>query len=61
MLMMHINASSHISKTIMPQVFVLFVPSNAADIVVKAIQRQKIHYVFAGVGLSLLLEYLQKL
>lgn len=45
----------------MPQVFVLFVPSNAADIVVKAIQRQKIHYVFAGVGLSLLLEYLQKL
>lgn len=40
-LMMHINTSSHISKTIMHQVFVLFVPANSTDILVKAIEHQK--------------------
>lgn len=39
--MMHVNASSHINKTIMHQVFVLYVRTNSTDIVVKAIEHQK--------------------
>lgn len=53
--MMHMNASSHINKTIMHQVFVLYVRTNSTDIVEKAIEHQKICYVVAG-GLYLLSE-----
>lgn len=59
--MTHINASSHISRTIIHQDFVLFVPANSTDIAVRAIELQKIYYIFAGAGLTLLLEYLRKL
>lgn len=48
-LMTHVNASSHISNSILDQDFVLFVPVNSTDIVVKVTECQKKYIIYLQV------------